>query len=98
MAFTRKHLGRVSSGANGFSPTVWSYKTDDTHATVDTEDYFLDAINEIRLGDIIWVLVVTDLDVAAEAIATYGHHLCTVNAAGVINMSAVTVGVVTDAD
>lgn len=64
MSFTRSSLGRVS-GANTSAPTVWVYKTADTIADCNTEDYFLDAINEIRLGDLITLITSTGSTIVA---------------------------------
>lgn len=51
MAFSRAGLNRASSGGNTNAPVIWTYNTTDTAATVQIEDYFLDAIKEIKLGD-----------------------------------------------
>lgn len=56
MGFLRSGLNKVTSGANSTAPTVWSYTTPDAAATVQVEDYFVDAIREIKLNDIMyWV-------------------------------------------
>lgn len=98
MAFLRANLARASSSGNTDAPAIWTYKTDDAHADVDTEDYFIDAINEIKLGDIIYVVVVTNLGLSNEATSTYGTHLCDDNNGTVIDVSNVTVGTVTKSD
>lgn len=54
MAFSRSGLSRIGSSA-GDAPTIYSYTTTDTIATVNTADYFLDAINEIEVNDVIFV-------------------------------------------
>lgn len=54
MAFSRDGLSKVASSA-GDAPSIFSYTTADTIATVNTADYFLDAINEIELGDVLFV-------------------------------------------
>lgn len=54
MAFTRDSLARIGS-ANSNAGGMWLYKTADTIATVNTADYFLAAINEIKLNDVIFV-------------------------------------------
>ncbi len=54
MAFSRAGLQRASSGGNTSAPVMWTYNTTDTAAQVQVEDYFLDAINEIKLGDIMF--------------------------------------------
>ena len=54
MAFARSGLARVS-GANTDAGSMWMYSTADAIATVIAADYFLDAINEINLNDLIVV-------------------------------------------
>lgn len=54
MAFTRSSLYQVGPG--GSSPRLWVYSTADTQAVVRATDYFLDAINELSLNDIIHVV------------------------------------------
>jgi hypothetical protein len=54
MAFTRTSLARVS-GANSGAGSMWMYSTADAIATVVAADYFLEAINEIKLTDLIVV-------------------------------------------
>lgn len=55
MAFTRGSLARLGS-ANSDAGALWLYKTADTVATVNTADYFLAAISELKLNDIILVI------------------------------------------
>lgn len=55
MAFNRDNLARIGS-ANTNANALWIYNTADTIADVNTADYFLSAINEIRLNDIIFVV------------------------------------------
>jgi hypothetical protein len=50
MAFARTGLARNSSGL-GDNPTIWSYTSADTAATVTGADYFLEAITEMEVGD-----------------------------------------------
>jgi len=52
MAFSRAGLNKISSGGNTTAPVMWMYTTADTAATVQIEDYFLDAIREIGLNDV----------------------------------------------
>lgn len=55
MAFARQGLARVS-GANSDSGTMWMYKSTDAIATVIAVDYFLPAILELKLNDVIFVV------------------------------------------
>lgn len=50
MAFDRSKLAGTYVG-NG--RTIWTYETTDTKATVNTADYFLGAINDIKKWDFI---------------------------------------------
>ena len=50
MAFVLKDLS-VLAYANGF--TLWHYRTADVDTAVDDADYFLEAIDMLRLGDMI---------------------------------------------
>lgn len=54
MAFSRDGLAKIASSA-GDAPSIFSYTTADTVATVNTANYFLDAIAEINLGDVLFV-------------------------------------------
>lgn len=56
MAFSQADLTQIAYG-NGFR--LWRYKTADTGATVDTVDYFVSAINELQLYDVIIATVDT---------------------------------------
>ena len=84
--------------ARGNAPAMWAYKTQDNHAAVDAAGYF-DALSTLlSVGDIINVVVVTNRAASNEATATYGPHLVNANAAGVVDVTNVTIGVVTDSD
>ncbi|HRK67535.1 MAG TPA: hypothetical protein PKY73_08285 [Hyphomonas sp.] len=50
MAYNAKDLS-VLAYANGF--TLWHYKTDDAAGAVDTQNYFNDAADVFRAGDMI---------------------------------------------
>jgi hypothetical protein len=51
MAFDRQNLSRMG-GANSGSRALWLYRSeDDDYATISGADYFLDAIDELKLGD-----------------------------------------------
>lgn len=54
MAFSRAGLAKIASCA-GDAPSIFSYTTADTVATVNTANYFLEAIREINLGDVLFV-------------------------------------------
>lgn len=67
----RKHLVKIGGGV-GNAPTMWSYKTSDTLATVDGAGYFNDAGDVLKLGDWIFTTVVTNLDASNEAFSAAG--------------------------
>ena len=51
MAFDRANLIRIG-GANSGGKALWMYASSaDAYAAIVAADYFLDAINELKLGD-----------------------------------------------
>lgn len=81
--------------ANPGAPQRWSFRTQDAHAAVDTSGYFNEVAALLEVGDIIDVVVVN----ASGVVQTYGPHIVmTKSAAGVVDVSNVTVGVVTNTD
>lgn len=97
MAFDSRNLTLLAQG-NGFGH--YRYDTLDAHADVDTAGYFNnsdDAIN-LAVGDTIDVIV-WGTAVRTGTISAFGRHIVNeVTAAGVVDVSDVTVGVVTDTD
>lgn len=59
MAFARSGLARVS-GANSDAGSMWMYSSADAIATIIAADYFLEAINEINVNDVIFVASSTE--------------------------------------
>ena len=51
MAFSRDGLCRIGGSGNGGS--TWQYTSADAKTVVDNVDYFLPAINELAIGDLI---------------------------------------------
>lgn len=97
MAFISADLTLMSQ-ANGYA--TYRYDTLDAHATVDTAGYFnnVDDTVILRVGDLIDV-VVWATATRTGTVSTYGRHIVNeVTAAGVVDVSNVTVGVVTDTD
>jgi hypothetical protein len=95
-----KPIQSIASGALGVgAPMRHTYITEDIHATVDTSGYFNEGVaykgvyNLLHIGDIIDVVVCS-----GGAISTYGPHIVMTKSAGVVNVSAVTVGTVTNSD
>ena len=57
MAFDRTGLCRI--GGSGTGGSTWQYSTADATTTVTGTDYFVDAIDEIALGDIMLLVGTT---------------------------------------
>ena len=57
MAFVKTDLAQVGTGGGN---SLWIYRTNDTMAVVDGDDYFLLAIASLNYGDA--MLVIADLD------------------------------------
>ena len=65
MAFAQADLSLVSYSGNGFH--IWHYKsTGDALNTIDTADYFNAMVNEMNVGDVIFIY------------ASNGFGMCTV--------------------
>ncbi len=58
MAFTRSSLARIGT-ANSDAGAVWIYKSADAIGTVRAANYFLDAVDEIKLNDVIFLVTST---------------------------------------
>lgn len=84
------------SGAFTGAPQVFTYKTEDSHATVDDAGYFNAIRDMLSIGDIIDVVVVTNRGTASEALGTYGRHIVKDKSATAVDVTDVTVGTVTD--
>lgn len=97
MAFIRANFSPIGGqSARGKAPCMWSYKSEDNHAAIDQNGYMNDVAALLTIGDLVLATVVTNLGAAAEDIATAGFHMVMDNAAGVVDLSLVTVLVVTD--
>ncbi len=96
MAFDNSQLALISS-VNGYG--FYRYDTLDVHATVDSDGYFNNTDDSIKLraGDIIYVVVWTTT-IRTGVPATYGTHIVLADVAGVIDCTNVTVGLMTDSD
>ena len=55
MAFSRSGLARLGT-ANSDAAALWMYKSTDAIGTINNADYFLSAINEINLNDVIIII------------------------------------------
>lgn len=95
MAYSSSDLTLMSQ-ANGYGH--YRYDTLDIHATVDSAAYFTgDAINMLKVGDLIDVVVWTTA-VRTGTISTYGRHIVNSSDGSAVDVSDVTVGTATDTD
>jgi len=87
MAFARAGLCRI--GGSGTGGSTWQYTSVDEDSTVAGADYFIDAIDELALGDI---LLCRDTSTAAtpEVYITYikARSATAIRAAGGIVVTA----------
>lgn len=54
MAFDKSNFSRMASYGN--APQFFMYTTADDATDVDTADYFLEVIDDVRLGDLLYVV------------------------------------------
>lgn len=76
------------------APRMWSYKTTDSHATVDTADYFLTARHLLDIGDLIYVVVVN----SSGVLQTWGFHCVKDKSTTSVDVTDVLAGTMTDTD
>lgn len=75
MAFDGTYLHCLVPSPPGV-PQIWSYKTADSAATVDSADYFVNGIlMGLRKYDLILRTTVTNLGASNEAYSTQGFHV-----------------------
>ena len=102
MPFIRRNFGCIggqSTRGTGpetspGAPQMWAYRTQDAHATVDNSGYFNEVRPLLEVGDIINVVVVN----ATGVVQTYGPHIVMTKTATAVDVSTVTVNVVTNTD
>jgi hypothetical protein len=89
MAFDKEGLNLVAGSKRGKSPQVWTYRTNDTAATVDTAGYFDNGNttntgmrNSMNVGDMIYIHAN-----AAGTVPTFGLHIVTQNSSGIIDVT-----------
>jgi hypothetical protein len=105
MAFIAANFAPAGNQSKrGAAPQVFTYHTLDAHATVDTAGYFNGGVayggayNLLERGDIIDVVVWATAIGTGGTVSTYGRHIVLDKASGVVDVSNVTVGTVTDSD
>lgn len=99
MAFALANFSPIGGqSARGKAPQLWSYKSADPPATVDGAGYFNTVSDMVEPGDIIIAIDLTTLGSSPEAVQTWGFHIVLTNASGVVDVSNVLAGTVTDSD
>ena len=91
MAYSKTDL-QVIGGQPGTSPTIWSYSTADTIATVNTEGYFNGASEILAVGDLMYLWTSS----GGTPVAVLSQVLS--NAYGVVDIADGTVLAATDSD
>lgn len=81
-----------ATGAGAF--TIWSYRTEDAAAAVDTAGYFNAVAGLMRAGDLIYRVTINSSGVPQTA----GFHLVNSVAAGVVDIADVLALTLTDTD
>lgn len=90
MAFNGAYLKLLVSGGPDH-PNIWSYKTDDAAATVDTANYFSLALPMgLKIYDLVLRTTVANLNLSNEAYGTQGFH--------VVNAASASAGTIDAAD
>jgi hypothetical protein len=92
MAFSKTGLGHYVQGKEGFSPSIYTYRSDDALATIEASGYFDNGAttntgmrNVLKKGDVIL------LNAAASGTMTiHWRAVANVTAAGVITIAALT--------
>jgi len=94
MAFTIANFQPIGGQAKrGSAPQHFSYKTEDSAATVDTAGYFNEVRGLLEVGD-----VIHRVTTSSGAFSTYGTH-CVVNkSATAVDVTDTTAGTTTDTD
>lgn len=92
MAFNKDGFAVIGASKAGNAPAVFSYKTTDTIATVNTEGYFNSLSASLNVGDLIYCLT----SVGSTAVATLVYVLS--NSGGVVDVNDGTTLANTDTD
>jgi hypothetical protein len=92
MAYDSTGFATIGASKKGNAPSIYSYSTTDTIATVNTEGYFNTLSDTLAVGDLIYCLTST----GSTAVATLVYVLS--NAAGVVDVNDGTTLANTDSD
>jgi hypothetical protein len=91
MAFSADGFATIAASKAGNAPSIYSYKTADTQATVNTAGYFNSIASLLKVGDIIFVYDST----TPSLVLTYVNQVTT---AGVVDIADGTTVSATDTD
>ena len=91
MAFSADGFATIAASKAGNAPSIYSYKTADTQATVNTVGYFNSIASLLKVGDIIFVYDST----TPSLVLTYVNQVTT---AGVVDIADGTTVSATDTD
>lgn len=105
MAFNLTNFSPIGGNSRrGKAPQMFSYATLDAHTDVDASGYFNAAVayggayHLLEIGDIIFVVVWATAIGAGGTMSTYGPHIVIDKESGVVDVTNVTTGTVTDSD
>jgi hypothetical protein len=91
MAFNKDGFATIAASKAGNAPSIYSYKTADTQATVNTVSYFDSIASLLKVGDVIFVYDST----TPSLVLTYVNA---VSSAGVVDIADGTTVSATDTD
>ena len=91
MAFNKDGFATIAASKAGNAPSIYSYKTADTQATVNTVSYFDSIASLLKVGDVLFVYDST----TPSLVLTYVNA---VSAAGVVDIADGTTVSATDTD
>lgn len=95
MPFIRKNFQPAAGTAvGGQAPAIHTYQTTDAHGTVDTSGYFNEVRDLLKVGDLIYVAVLT----GGGALSTAGWHVVLTKTATTVDVTNVTALTVTNTD
>lgn len=75
MAYNGSYLKLIVAGGSDH-PNIWSYKTEDAAAAVDTANYFANGLDAgMKAYDVIFRTTVTNIGASNEAFSASGIHV-----------------------
>lgn len=86
-------LGAANDG-NSNAPRIHTYKSEDAHGSIDGDGYFNAIANQLRIGDLIYHVQVTNQGASNEAIADAQFLAVRAISAGVVSIATETAVVV----